>query len=340
MNPEKEINELDLLRYVNNELTEQERTEVEEWINSSEDNRKVAEDYYYLSFAVSSLQTMKRAAPQKALEKVNKRIRKNKSHKLFIRIQQIAAILLLPLILLSGYLLLQPKGEEETSFILEARMTPGMIGSTTLPDGTKVWLNSSSYLKYPNIFSGETREVTLDGEAYFQVTSNAEKPFIVHTENSSIKVLGTEFNIDAYSSSSFIATTLVEGSVEFNYKNRDSKTKTMILEPNEQILYDKKTNLAKKNETYVPKDIAWKKGQIVLRETPLTEILWILSKRFNVEFKIKDVALYNHSFTGVFTNQQIERVLEHFKRSSGIRYKIDHQLDEDGEITKSRVELY
>ncbi|WP_075559023.1 FecR domain-containing protein [Parabacteroides timonensis] len=93
-------------------------------------------------------------------------------------------------------------------------------------------------------------------------------------------------------------------------------------------------------EAYVPKDIAWKNGQIILKETPLSEILWILSKRFNVEFIIQNPAFYKYSFTGVFTNQQFERVLEHFKRSSGIRYKMDYQLDQDGEIIKSRVELY
>lgn len=337
---EKEINELDLLRYVNNELSDQERVEVEEWINHSEENRKIAEDFYYLSFAVSSLQTIKRSAPHKALEKVNKRIKKKRNAQRLIYFQRIAAIMLLPLLLLSGYLLLQPKEKEEPMFYLEARMTPGMIGSTLLADGTKVWLNSSSYLKYPNNFSSETRDVFLDGEAYFEVAENTEQPFIVHTENSSVKVLGTEFNIDAYSSNSFIATTLVEGAVEFSYKNEDSKTSIISLKPNEQVLYDKQTYRAGIKETYIPKDIAWKKGQIVLRDTPLSEIIWTLSKRFNVEFTIKDPAFQKHSFTGVFTNQQIERVLEHFKRSSGILYKIDHQLDKDGEIIKSQIELY
>lgn len=339
MKHEKEMNELDLLRYVNNELSEKERMEVEEWINRSEDNRKIAEDYYYLSFAVSSLQSIKQSAPGKALKKVNKRIREKQSRKLFLRIQQAAAILFVPLLILSGYFLLQPQ-EKEGAFIVETRITPGMIGSTVLPDGTKVWLNSSSYLKYPNIFSGDAREVDLDGEAYFAVTANAEQPFIVHTQKSSIKVLGTEFNIDAYSINNFITTTLVKGSVEFNYTNEYDQANTLPIAPNEQVIYDKETGEATKKETYVPKDIAWKQGEIILRDTPLTDILWILSKRFNVEFTIKDPALYKHSFTGVFTNQQIERVLEHFKHSSGIRYRIDHTLNKDGEITKSQVELY
>lgn len=339
MEPKKEINELDLFRYVNRELAEEERAEVEEWIHASEENRKIAEDYYDLSFAVTSLRVLKRSAPQKALEKVNKRIKEKQIHKLVLFVQRVAAILLLPLLILSGYLLLQPK-EEMAVFYMEAHMTPGMIGSTVLPDGTKIWLNSSSTLQYPSSFSGSTREVTLDGEAYFKVADNVEKPFIVHTGNSSIKVVGTEFNVDAYKSNGFIATTLVNGSIEFNYKSEDNISRTIQVKPNEQVYYDKKTCRTQLGETYIPKDIAWKNGQIVLKDTPLSDIVWILSKRFNVDFVIKNPAFYKYSFTGVFTNQQIERVLEHFKRSSGIRYKMDHQLDRDGEIIRSQIELY
>lgn len=339
MEPKKKINEMDLFRYMNHELSGREYIEVEEWINASEENRKMAKDYYELSFAVASLQFIKRSAPQKALKKVHKQIKENHFRKWYLHVQRAAAILLLPLLVLSGFLLLRP-GEEMPVFYLEARMTPGMTGSTLLPDGTKVWLNSSSYLKYPSFFSGPAREVTLDGEAYFQVAENREMPFIVHAGNASVKVLGTEFNMDAYGSSGFIATTLVSGSVRFDYQKEDNRSRTVIIEPGEQVCYDKETRRAKVSEAYVPKDIAWKNGQIILKDTPLSEILWILSKRFNVEFILKDPAFYNYSFTGVFTNQQIERVLEHFKRSSGIRYKINHELDSDGEIAKSRIELY
>lgn len=339
MEPKKKINELDLFRYMNHELSGRESIEVEEWIHASEENRKIAKDYYELSFAVTSLQLIKRSAPQKALKKVHKKIKEKHFRKFYLHVQRAAVILLLPLLVLSGFLLLGP-GKQMPVFYLEARMTPGMTGSTLLPDGTKVWLNSSSYLKYPSSFSGPTREVSLDGEAYFQVAENREIPFIVHTGSSSVKVLGTEFNMDAYSSNGFIATTLVSGSIQFNYQNEDHLSRTVILKPSERIYYDKKTSRTEIGEAYVPKDIAWKNGQIILKETPLSEILWMLSKRFNVEFTIKDPAFYNYSFTGVFTNQQIERVLEHFKRSSGIRYKINHELDPGGEIARSRIELY
>lgn len=339
MKSPKDINELDLFRYVNRELTGQELIEVEEWINASKENRKMAEDFYELSFAVTSLQIIKRSAPQKALAKVNRQIREKQFRKLVLFVQRVAALLALPLLILSGFLLMQPREETPVSY-LEARMTPGMTGSTVLPDGTKIWLNSSSSLTYPSRFQGQTREVTLDGEAYFDVAGNAEKPFIVHTGKSSVKVLGTQFNVDAYSSNGFTTTTLVEGSVEFSYQNEDNISRTILLKPNEQICYDKKNSQTQIAETYVPKDIAWKNGQIVLKETPLLDILWILRKRFNVEFIIKDSTFYNYSFTGVFTNQQIERVLEHFKRSSGIHYKMNHQLDKDGGVVRSLIELY
>lgn len=332
------INELLLIRYMRGELSGEEFTVVDKWINESAENRKIAEDCFYLSWAVSSLNTMKKVSTRKALEKVNKRIKKQRWVPVYRKLQQVAAILLLPLLILSGYLLFNPAQKVPVHYI-EARMTPGMIGSTILPDGTKVWMNSSTYLKYPSSFEGEAREVVLDGEAFFKVAKE-EKKFIVQTHQSSVEVLGTEFNIDAYSHNNFIATTLVEGSVLFTYENSAKDMQSIYMKPNDQVLYDKNNHTADQRETYIPKDIAWMKGQIVLRDTPLSDVLWILSKRFNVEFIIKNPAFYKQSFTGVFTNQQIERVLEHFKRSSEIRYKIDHQLDEDGEVIKTKVELY
>lgn len=339
MEGKKEINELDLFRYMNHELTGQEYIEVEEWIKASDENRKIAEACYELSLAVNSLKIIKCSGSQKALEKVNQQIKEKQFRKVYLFVQRVAVILFLPLLCLSGFLLLQSE-EEIPVFYLEARMTPGMIGSTVLPDGTKVWLNSSSYLKYPNTFSGRTREVTLDGEAYFKVNKNAGKPFIVHTGNSSVKVLGTEFNMDAYSSNGFIATTLVNGSIEFRYQDESDLSGSVTLKPEEQVYYDKKNSQTELRKAYVPKDVAWKNGQIVLKDTPLSDILWILSKRFNVEFTVKNPAFYKYSFTGVFTNQQIERVLEHFKRSSGIHYRINYELDKDGEVTRSQIELY
>ncbi len=335
----KEIDELDLYRYMNRELTDQEQSEVEEWINASDENRKIAKDYHELFLAVTSLQLIKQSASQKALENVNRRIRKRQFRQVYLVVQKVAAIALLPLLCFSVFLLLQPKEEVPVCY-METRMTPGMIGWTVLPDGTKVWLNSSSYLRYPNTFSGETREVTLDGEAYFEVAGNAEKPFIVHSGNSFVKVLGTKFNMDAYSSNGFIATTLIEGVAEFCHPGGYDTSRTIRIEPDKQVYYDKKNNKSEVREAYVPKDIAWKNGQVVLKETPLSDILWILSKRFNVDFVVRNPAFYKYSFTGIFTNQQIERVLEHFKRSSGIHYKINYHSGPNGEIARTRIELY
>lgn len=335
----KEIDELDLYRYMNRELTDQEQSEVEEWINASDENRKIAKDYHELFLAVTSLQLIKQSASQKALENVNRRIRKRQFRQVYLVVQKVAAIALLPLLCFSVFLLLQSKEEVPVCY-METRMTPGMIGWTVLPDGTKVWLNSSSYLRYPNTFSGETREVTLDGEAYFEVAGNAEKPFIVHSGNSFVKVLGTKFNMDAYSSNGFIATTLIEGVVEFFHPGGYDTSRTIRIESDKQVYYDKKNNKSEVREAYVPKDIAWKNGQVVLKETPLSDILWILSKRFNVDFVVRNPAFYKYSFTGIFTNQQIERVLEHFKRSSGIHYKINYHSGPNGEIARTRIELY
>ncbi|MCD7936627.1 MAG: FecR domain-containing protein [Tannerellaceae bacterium] len=337
---ENKIDETWLIRYIRNKLTTPEREQVETWINSSEENQKTVRDLFYFSVANSTVSCIKKTSPEKALKKVSKRIRKNAKAKFFLYCQRVAAILFLPLLMFTGYQVIESYQTEEPHFYLEARMTPGMIGSLVLPDGTKVWLNSSTYLKYPNSFEGDLREITVDGEAYFQVAHDETKPFLVHTPHSSIRVLGTEFNVDAYSNKEFVITTLVEGAVEFSFPDINNRRQTLRMEPNEQIYYDKQKQQAYKQETYVAKDIAWIHGEIVLKDTPLSEVLWIMEKRFNVEFKIKNASHFNYSFTGIFTNQHIERVLEYFKRSSHIQYRIDHHHEEDGGTVRTLVELY
>lgn len=334
---DKNINEILLIRYINQELTGAEHLKVEAWINKSEENRKIAEDYYYLSWAVNTLRVMKQCSPQKALKKINKRIYKNKVRYIFQRIQQIAAILLIAVVLCLSYLLIHSKNRV-TPFYLETRMTPGMIGSMLLPDGTKVWLNSSSSLKYPSFFDGNTREVFLDGEAYFDVQPDKQKKFIVHTENTSISVYGTEFNVDAYSNNNFVTTTLISGSIEFTYTDKNEHINSFFIQPNQQVVYDKATTETIKKEADY--NIAWREGKVILNETSLSDVIWILSKRFNIDFEVKDSSLYNHSFTGIFTNQQIERILEHFKISSDINYKIEYQQKNDSIRDKSRIILY
>lgn len=251
--------------------------------------------------------------------------------------QRAAAVLFIPLLVT---LMVQHWGndEQELAQMMEIKTNPGMTTSLTLPDGTLVFLNSESTLSYPSRFDGDTRNVNLQGEAYFEVAKNPEKKFIVSTPHrSQIEVLGTHFNVEAYEKENRVSATLVEGKIGFIYKC-DNASKKVLMAPGQKLIYDSKDSKVQLYATSGESEIAWKEGKIIFRNTPLEEGLRMLEKRYNVEFIIKNNRLKGDSFTGAFTNQRLERILEYFQLSSQIRW---HYLDSP-DITdeKSKIEIY
>ena len=179
-----------------------------------------------------------------------------------------------------------------------------------LSDGTQVWLNSESKLKYPvNFIEGKTREVELVyGEAYFDVspsTNHKGSEFKVASEEQMIKVLGTEFNVKAYRDDSNIYTTLVEGSIALN-----NTLEGTILTPNQQALLNKETQKIEVKTVDATKETLWRSGVFSFRGTSLREVTKVLSRWYDVDFIIKDETLYDITFKGVLgKDQNIEDVL-------------------------------
>ncbi len=163
-----------------------------------------------------------------------------------------------------------------------------MVAAVNLPDGTKVWLNSRSYLKHPTRFTGNTRDVVLNGEAYFSVHKDKSKRFTVSTPfDIKAEVLGTEFNMEAYAADSSVRTTLVSGSIRLSFLDDNQKHKSFLMKPNEEFTYNQYTKKVKVDKPYIPTQTSWKDGLVVFRNTPFNEALKVLSKRFNVEFIVK-----------------------------------------------------
>lgn len=178
-------------------------------------------------------------------------------------------------------------GKEPVEYI-EIKTNPGMVAALDLPDGSKVWLNSGSYLKHPKHFTGDIREVELNGEAYFSVHKDKSKRFIVNTPfDLKAEVLGTEFNMEAYRESNQVTTSLISGSVRLSFRNRENKEESFIMKPDDEISYNIKTKGIKTNTSYLPTQIAWKDGLVIFRNTSFEEALKVLSKRFNTEFIVK-----------------------------------------------------
>lgn len=236
INSDTRIDEALLLRYFEGEVTLSEKDEIEKWIISSEANKKLAKQIYYLSFATKTMDTLKRTDARAALKEVRGRIRRERQLQWGRWAQRAAAILAIPLLLSTLYLYYNADRQDEMSFI-EVRTNPGMITTIVLPDSSRVWLNSESYLKYPVRFAKNERNVILQGEGYFSVRKNVDSRFTVQTpHHTQIQVLGTEFNVEAYEKEDEVNTTLVSGKVQFQYDSERGK-KRMDLLPGEKITY-------------------------------------------------------------------------------------------------------
>ncbi len=333
------INESTLAAYFNGKLPLPEQKEVEAWIGQSEENRKIARDVRFICQAADTLDSIRQVDSQAALKKTKAKIRKRNNVSWLIRLQQVAAILAIPLLMATLYLTLK---EEPTEYV-EVQTNPGMIAKLELPDGTKVWLNSSSSLRHPVRFTGSNRDVELKGEAYFAVHPDQYKPFIVNTPfNIRAEVLGTEFNMEAYETEREVKTTLVSGSVKLTFQTDKDEEKSYILKPDEEFIYNYQNKKLSVQKPYIPTLTAWKDGLVIFRNTPFEEALKVLGKRFNVEFVIKNDKLYENAFTGPFDGQHLQLILEHFRLSSGIQYRFIDPKTGTGEKVeeKSIVELY
>lgn len=337
---QKQIDEHILLNYYTDSLSADQKLEVEQWLQESEENRKLARDVQYIYMATDTLNTIKEINSAEALEQVKKRFRKPNKTNYIVWFQKVAAILILPLLISTIYFVTKKDPVE----YIEIKTNPGMVAALSLPDGSKVWLNSGSYLKHPQKFTGDTRTVELDGEAYFSVQKDKSKRFIVNTPfDLKAEVLGTEFNIEAYKESNLVTTSLISGSVKLSFRNKENNEESFIMKPDDEVAYSVKTKRIKTNTSYLPTQTAWKDGLVIFRNTSFEEALKILDKRFNTDFIVKNDLLYENSFTGTFSGQHLTLILEHFRLSSGIQYKfIDPEInpDKDKISEKIIVELY
>lgn len=336
-----EINEDILIRYIDGMLTEEEAAEVKNWRAASLENEKLLEQVYFTAQVASRLKVMRTVNPDEALSRFKSRIHK-KEKRLALRqvlgvIQRAAAVLFIPVFLLSAYLFIQQgQGNVRT---LAVRTNPGVVSAFDLPDGSKVWLNANSELRYPSDFNADTRTVELTGQGYFEVTKNAHKPFIVKADKDySVEVLGTSFNVSAYKDESMIETTLVEGSVKLNVVS-GGKRMTQMLKPNEKAEYQKGAGKIKVFGVNTEYDTAWKNGEIIFRNHPMDKVLKTQERHYHVVFEVKDNEILKSIITARFKDEQLPQVLEYLKLASGIQYAIHKPTVKDSGSGTSVVEI-
>ena len=190
----------------------------------------------------------------------------------------------------------------------------------TLPDGTKVWLNAASTLKYPSRFEGAERVVTFSGEGYFEVARDIHKPFRVTSEDQQVVVLGTEFNICAYPDEDTKKTTLVEGKVKVLYTNSRNSAHAVELAPSEQSLLGNEQ--LTKQWVDVTGEISWREGVFAFRKESLESIMRKISRWYNVDVDLQgDVA--QRTFTGTVSKyENISGILETLELTNVLHFEI------------------
>ena len=328
-----------LPRFCEGLTTEEESLLVEDWIAEDEANLKLVNQIHALHLAVDTRIIKRHSDIDEVLAKVKRRVHGQAVSK-WEWIQRIAAVLSIPLLLGCLWLYFEKNDNRHIVQMIEVKTNPGMTTSIVLPDSTMVCLNSESVLRYPSHFGDAVRKVELEGEAFFDVTSNKEKRFVVTMgEQSQIEVYGTSFNVEAYAKDNRISTTLIEGTIGFIYKDKDGKAKKIGLKPHQKLVYELSSFRTQLYTTSGESETSWKDGKIIFNNTPMDEVLRILGKRFNVEFVAnKKLRTKDYAFTGTFTTQRLERIMEYFKVSSKIRWRY---LDSDEmKDKKQKIEIY
>lgn len=192
----------------------------------------------------------------------------------------------------------------------------------TLPDGTQVWLNASTSLKYPVVFDKSKREVELYGEAYFDVAKRTElgkrTPFIIHAGAQSIEVLGTSFNVQNYGKK--IITTIVEGKVKLNFK--DTTIPDQFLQPNDQAIYEHESNQFSIDPIDPFYSIAWKDGNFAFYKTPLVEVMAIIGRWYDVQVEFKS-KFEDFQFSGTISKySDIKKLLKTIELVGGVHFEL------------------
>ncbi len=210
----------------------------------------------------------------------------------------------------------------------------GGMYQITLPDGTKVWLNSATTLSFPEQFIGAKRIVKLEGEAYFNVIKST-KPFVVQTNKSEIAVLGTQFNVSVYPDETFFSSTLVEGKVALTVGTISEK---IILKPNERAVLRQDADKFNIKAVDVAPYIAWKDGKFYFESTSLDHIMLKMERWYHVDIVFEEEDLKAETFTGVvYKNRPIKKLLDMITKTTNLNYTITKKYKtEKYEITLKR----
>lgn len=354
-----------IIDYHAGNVTDKESETLLNWCNENQDHKKFLDDLTQIWHASVILDKSKHNGVDSALEDVLSKIIEDPEQdivpvnspkiSIFLKIAASIAILIgfgSSLLYFDSLNKIKSKRSQYT----EMSAPFGSRSFLTLADGTKVWLNSGSHLKIPGNFGEYTRDITLSGEAYFEVAKNKHKPFIVHTSELNITALGTIFNVKAYCDEPIIETTLEEGSVKIEPNHAGSRnTDPIYLLPKQKAIYERnleKTVVSsnqngqskpekvaekqKKSEEIIKQPkilhvedlrpvISWKDERWFIKQESLEELVRKLERRYDINVVFQDPEIKNFTFTGSLQDESIEQILHIIQLTAPIDYTVRHK---------------
>ena len=247
------------------------------------------------------------------------RIRKPEKRFSFIPYLRYVAIVAVILSIGWGGFRLIRSNQEKVLTYTEVHVKNGEHKRIILPDGTSVTLNAGSYLRYPREFITDVRRIEMNGEAFFEVTRDEEKPFLIHTKDADVKVLGTSFNVKAFDMDEQLTVSVQTGKVQV-----DLPEAMMRLLPDEQFVMDKtKGEFQKRNED-ARLSTVWIKGGIYFNRTPIRTVVNELVRMYNRTIEFAPGAEYDDYIYGEHDNKSLEAVLKSIQYSTDIKYRIEN----------------
>jgi transmembrane sensor len=245
------------------------------------------------------------------------------------RFKKVAAVAAVLLLAGAAFFVLRPGNKKATQDTIagyeKKQNTPGTKSIIELADGSKVWLNADSRLQYPPSFANNTREVYLDGEAFFEVAKNPQRPFIIHLNKGTIRVLGTSFNVRAYDNEKSVETSVMTGKVAFIPKYQSAqKQDTVFVTPNNKVSYQFTEEKMSMAPTMAANDKAWTEGKLIFKAMTMEEIAMELERNFGKKVVFLDEAAKQYVFTGSFQNNTLEEIMYYLSlsKTQQIFYKI------------------
>lgn len=321
------MNHYDIKRYLERKTTPEESAQIKSWLidpGNDHDLRQILGEIW-----TNSEIQLKGQSPDfnRMLDQLHHQINSASVNKDGIKFLQTnfyrifskaAAILILPLLLLSVYFYFTQTTNvgKLAPGVREIYTKPGTRTNIELSDGTRVWLNDGTTFRYPEQFTGDLREVFVDGEAYFEVEADSRHPFVVNNPIMNTVVTGTHFNLHAYEADQYFEATLLEGKICLERNNQ-----TFSMKPGEQVQFDSKNEKILQKVVDARDASAWVDGKLVFRDERLGTVIKKLGRWYNVEIILADKGIDDYLVTGTFENEKLDQTLNLISLALPVRFE-------------------